>query len=299
MPYELDLVPCEDRRGLEKSLAEAVALVTRRADINDALLAQANRLRLIQQVGVGTDRIDLAAATRRGIAVANTPGAPSTAVIEHAFLLMLAAARNFAGQVDTVRRGAWSGVEVWEGTELCGSTIGIVGYGSIGRGLARRARAFDARVLVSTRTPPVEPQEGIAFTTLATLLHESDMLVLAPALTPQTRGLIGRAELARMKPSAILVNISRGAVLDEPALLESLRAGRLRGAALDAFAQEPLPADSPLRNTPGLLATPHIAGSSQQSRRRIWDQIMANLEHLANGDPLQALVNAGPALARR
>ena len=122
------------------------------------------------------------------------------------------------------------------------------------------------------------------------MLAESDILVLAMALNAQTRGMIGASELARMKPTALIVNIARGAVIDEAALLSALSAGRLRGAALDAFTTEPLPADSPFRRLPNVLATPHTAGSTRQSRARIWAQMRANLERLASGAPLANIV---------
>lgn len=283
MPHELVFVPYDDVPALTLALEDADALVTRRADVNEALLAGAGRLKLVQQVGTGTDRIDFAAIERHAMAAANTPGAPSNAVVEHAFLLMLAALRDLPAQLDAIRAGRWSGTEVWQGREIAGATVGIVGFGAIGSAIARRALAFEAQVVATTRTIPCAPWPNVAFTDLETLLKRSDILVLAPALTPRTRGMIGAAELALMKPTAILVNVSRGAVVDEGALIAALEAGRLRGAALDAFVTEPLPKDSVLRRMPNVIATPHTAGSSQQSRRRIWDQIVENLARLSDG----------------
>ena len=283
MPYRLDFVAYDDVPALKRSLEDADALVTRRADVNDALLEHAGRLKLVQQVGTGTDRIDFKAIERRGIAAANTPGAPSNAVVEHAFLLMLAALRNLPAQIDAIRAGKWSGTEVWQGREIAGATVGIVGFGAIGNEIAKRAVAFGAKVLVTTRTIPCAPWPSVEFLDLNALLKRSDVLVLAPALTPRTRGMIGAAELALMKPTALLVNVSRGAIVDEAALIAALGAGQLRGAALDAFVTEPLPADSVLRHMPNVLATAHTAGSSEQSRQRIWDQIVENLARLADG----------------
>jgi phosphoglycerate dehydrogenase-like enzyme len=291
LPYDVALIPHEDRDGLRIALATADALVTRRVDVSEALLEGTRSLKLIQQVGTGTDRIDLAAAARCGVAVANTPGAPSPAVVEHAFLLILAALRNLPAQLAAMRAGGWSGPDVWEGRELGGSTLGVLGYGVIGRSIADRALAFGARVIVTTRTRPAEPIAGVSFVGLDVLLRESDVLVLAPALTPETRGLISREAIAAMKPGAILVNIARGAVVDEAALLDALQTGHLGAAALDAFVEEPLPADSPFRFLPSVIATPHTAGSSRQSRQRIWDQISDNLQRLAQGEPLRNIVN--------
>lgn len=291
MEHELCFVPYADVAALRAALAGADALLTRRADVTVDLLRHAPQLRLVQQVGIGTDRIDLAGARRLGVSVANTPGAVSTAVVEHTFLLILASLRKLAAQIDCVRAGGWSGTDVWEANEISGSTVGILGYGSVGRGIASRALAFDARVLVTDRRPIEAPLPGIHAVDLHTLLRESDILIVAASLTPETRGLIGRTELAAMRPSALLVNIARGAIVDEQALLEALTAGRLRGAALDAFTLEPLPADSVLRKLPNVLASPHTAGSTRQSRDRIWQQMRANLDRLAANDALLNIVN--------
>lgn len=245
----------------------------------------------MQQVGVGTDRIDLAAARRLGVAVANTPGAVSTAVAEHAFLLILASLRALPAQLEGMRQGGWSGTEVWEGEEISGRTVGVLGYGSIGRRIARRALAFEARVLGKSRAALQDPDPHVEAVDLDTLLRQSDVLVIAAALTPDTRNLIGANELALMKRSALLVNVARGAIVDERALVQALTTGGLRGAALDAFAVEPLPADSILRRLPNVVVTPHSAGSSRQARDRIWQQMRANLDRLAANERLLNVVN--------
>lgn len=291
MPHELRFVPYDDLPTLRAALATADALLTRRADVTEELLRHAPQLRLVQQVGIGTDRIDLKGARRLGVPVANTPGAVSPAVMEHAFLLILASLRNLATQIDCMRAGGWSGTEVWEADEICGSTVGILGYGSVGRGIASRAVAFEARVLVTERIRIEALPPGIQQVDLSTLLGESDIFIIAASLTPETRGLIGRAELAVLRPSALLVNFARGAIVDEAALLEALTSGRLRGAALDAFTTEPLPANSVLRKLPNVLASPHTAGSTRQSRDRIWRQMRANLDRLAANEPLHDIVN--------
>ena len=291
MAHELRFVPYDDVAALRAALAGADALLTRRADVTEELLRHAPRLRLVQQVGIGTDRIDLAGARRLGVAVANTPGAVSPAVMEHVFLLILACLRNLAAQIDCVRSGGWSGTEVWEADEICGATVGVLGYGSVGRGIASRALAFEARVLINDRRPIETLPPGMQQVDLHTLLRESDILVISASLTPETRGLIGRAELALMRPTALLVNTARGAIVDQQALLDALKGGGLRGAALDAFTQEPLPADSVLRNLPNVLASPHTAGSTRQSRDRIWRQMQANLDRLAANEPLLNIVN--------
>lgn len=291
MDHDVTFVPYDDLGALTESLAEADAFVTRRVNVTAEFLRNAGRLRLVQQVGVGTDRIDLAATASHGIAVANTPGAPCNAVVEYTFLMILSAYRNFATQLECIREGGWSGVEVWEANEISGKTLGIIGYGVIGRGIARRALAFDARVLVTDIVSPPDVPDGVSMVDLETLMRESDIVVVAASLTPETRGLIDRDTLALMKPSGLLVNVARGAIVDEDALLEALNTGRLWGAALDAFVREPLPKDSPLRHMPKVVATPHAAGSTKESRARIWHHMLDNLDRLAAGRELRNVVN--------
>lgn len=289
-PYDPVFVPHDDVPALLAALDGSAALVTRRVNVDRALLAGARSLRLVQQVGIGTDRIDLECARQMDIAVANTPGATSNAVVEHCFMLTLASLRNLVDQADAMRRGGWSGASVWEGEEIAGKTVGIIGYGSIGSDLARRFLAFGARVVVGTRTVPDSRPDGIGFVSLPALLAQSDIVVVAAGLNASTRGMIGRAELASMKEGALLVNIARGAIVDEEALVEALASGRIR-AALDAYTVEPLPAGASLRAMPEAVLTPHSAGSSRQSRDRIWRQMSDNLARLASGRALENIVN--------
>ncbi len=289
--HDLLFVTAGDPQLLVEALRNADALIVRRTRVTEPLLLAAPRLRLIQQVGIGTDGIDLEAARRLGIPVANTPRAVTIAVVEHTFLLLLAAIRGFPQQNDRLRLGQWSTPQAWESTELAGSTLGIVGFGSIGRGIATRALAFDARVLVHTRSVPAHLPPAIQLADMETLLRESDSVVLAVPLTPETRGMIGSRQLATMKPTAVLVNVARGALVEEEPLVEVLRSGGLRAAALDVFAREPIPSDSPLRSLPNVVATPHYAGASRESRDRIWRQVMENLDRLACGQPVRNAVN--------
>lgn len=290
MKHDIVFVPHDDVEALVAALAEADALVSRRVNAPADFLKRIQKVRLVQQVGVGTDRIDLPAAAALGISVANTPDAPNNAVVEHTFLIILAALRGFTGQVNAMRTGGWSGSEVWDGEEVGGKTVGIIGFGSIGADLARRLVAFKADVIVHTRTVPAKAPGGIGFVDLPALLKRSDILIVAAGLNPSTRGMLGPAELAMMKPGALFVNIARGAIVDEQALTAALQAGRLRGA-LDAFAREPPLADSPLRNMEGVVVTPHSAGASRQSRDRIWALMLENLDRLADGRELINVVN--------
>ncbi|MCO5065220.1 MAG: hypothetical protein M9924_12515 [Rhizobiaceae bacterium] len=290
MDHDVVLAPHDDVDALVTALANSEALVSRRVTITSEFMSRTPRLRFVQQVGVGTDRIDLAAAAALGIRIANTPDAPNNAVVEHTFLIILAALRNFPDQVHTMRTGGWSGTKVWEGEEIGGKTVGIIGYGSIGSDLAKRLVVFGADVIVNTRTIPAKAPHGVSFAELPALLTRSDILVVAAGLNPSTRGLLGAAELAMMKPGALFVNIARGAIVDEQALTQALRAGRLR-AALDAFAHEPLPEKSQLRTLENVVLTPHSAAASKQSRDRIWAQMVENLNLLSAGQNPKNVVN--------
>lgn len=292
MSHDVTFVPLGDPDALKASLEDADAFVTRQVRVTQELLNAGRRLRLVQQVGAGVNRIDLAAAGALGIPVANTPGAPTIAVVEHTFLLILAALRRLPAQIDGMRAGIWSDTDIWENEEISGSTVGIVGYGLIGQELARRLIAFGAKVLVNTRTAPRVAPDGIGFVDLDTLMRESDILIVATALTPETRGLVGRRELGLMKPSAFFVNIGRGPIVDEQALYEMVASRVIRGAALDVFSQEPLPRDSPLRTLSNVILTPHSAGATRHARNRIWRAALDNLDRLASGRELINIVNA-------
>jgi phosphoglycerate dehydrogenase-like enzyme len=297
--HDLTFVPLGDTETLKKSLADADAFVTRQVLVTGELLSVCNRLRLVQQVGAGINRIDLAAAGARGIPVANTPSAPTIAVAEHMILLILAALRGLPAQIEALRAGRWPTTDVWENDEICGRTVGLIGYGSIGRAFTKRMLAFDARMLVTTRTPPLEAPHGVRFVDLDTLLRESEILVIAAPLTRETEGMIGARELAKMKPSAVFVNVGRGAIVDEAALHEALAERRIRGAALDVFTQEPLPLDSPFRTLSNVIMTPHSGGSTKHARGRIWAAAMDNLDRLASGRELVNIVNKKELAARR
>ncbi len=218
---------------------------------------EASALKLISRWGVGYDAIDIAAATRQGVIVAYTPGLLNDAVADYATALMFALARRVHEGHLTMRQGTWT--PGW-GHDIAGRTLGLIGCGRIGQTVARRVSGFDMRVIAYDTTPhPEAVRLGIEFVPLDQLLAESDFVSLHAALTPETRDLIGEAQLRKMKPSAYLVNTARGAMVDEAALLRALREGWIAGAALDAFVVEPLPADHPFRTAPNLLLTPHQA----------------------------------------
>jgi D-3-phosphoglycerate dehydrogenase len=243
--------------------------------------------------GAGVDMIPIEAATAAGVLVANTPGANAVTVAEYAIAQMLQLARRLASIDARLRSADWLGARVQAdtGTDLFGRTLGIVGMGSIGSALARIAGAGLSMRVLGHRASDAPMPQAVVRASLTQLLAESDYVVLACPLTEATRGLIGSAELAQIKHGARLVNVSRGAVIDETALIDALRSGRLAGAALDVFATQPLPADSPLRAFEQVLLTPHMAGITLDSMRRMGELALAQaLEIVAGGRP-RHLVN--------
>jgi phosphoglycerate dehydrogenase-like enzyme len=225
----------------------------------------ANQLKIIARWGVGYDSIDVPAATRNGIVVTYTPGFLDDTVANYTFTLMLALARRVHEVHAGMTRGEW---QVTWGDDVSGKTLGIVGFGRIGRAVARRAAAFNLRVLVQSAHPATD-FPGVEFVSLVRLLAESDFISLHAALSPATRGLIGEAQFRAMKPTAYFINTARGAMVDEPALLRALNEHRIAGAALDVFAHEPLPAESPLRHAPNILLSPHQSSCARSTGERV------------------------------
>jgi D-3-phosphoglycerate dehydrogenase len=273
-----------------------------RAPLPAAMFA-APRLRAAVRHGAGLDMIPVAAATAAGVLVANVPGANARTVAEHAVMVTLMLLRRFR-QVDAdLRAGGWlAGRAHAEATgELAGRTLGIVGMGAVGRALFAIARGgFGLEVLAHTRSPDRVP-EGVRAVPLDALLAEADVVALCVPLTPETAGLIGRERIARMKPSALLVNVARGPVVDEAALVDALRAGRIGGAALDVFATQPLPADHPFLALPNVIVTPHLAGITEESMARMGTGAAAEAVRMLAGGLPKNLVNpeAVPAYRRR
>ncbi len=265
--------------------------------VDDVLLARLPGVRVISNFGVGVDHIDVAAATRRGIPAGNTPGVLDGATADLAFALLLAAGRRLV-EGDRYARGPHFlhyDPSYMLGREIHGSTLGILGMGRIGEQVARRARGFDMSVLYHNRhrRPEVEAGLGVRYASRDELLAASDYVVLTVPLTPQTHHLIGRAELARMKPTAILVNAARGAVVDTDALTEALKERRIYAAALDVTDPEPLPRDHPLLQLENVVLTPHLGSATEQTRRRMAEISVENLMAGLEGKPLRFQVRAG------
>lgn len=248
------------------------------------------RPRLIQLLSAGFDGLDLDQARRAGVPVATNGGANAVAVAEHAVLLMLAVYRRLLPLASLVRDGEWVAATRadLELHELEGRTVGLLGLGQIGRAVAQRVRAFGCRVRyydLVRRLPEEEAALEVEYAPLGDLLRSADVLSVHVPLTPQTRGLIGRAELEQLQPTAVLINTARGGIVDEAALVEALRTGRLLGAGLDTFEQEPLPPDHPLRTLPNVVATPHVAGPTWESWPKRLRNAYANVERVARGEP--------------
>ncbi len=262
---------------LREALAEVeglLCLLTERVD--RALLDAAPRLRAIANYAVGTDNIDLELTLARGIPVGVTPDALTEATADLAFALLLAAARRLPQAAADARAGAWRTWEPagWLGAEVDGAALGIVGFGRIGRALARRAQGFRMTV------------RSTADTELDELLACSDYISLHVPLTQRTRHLIDAAALKRMRPTAILVNTSRGAVIDQAALIDALRAGEIAAAALDVTDPEPPPPGDPLYDTPNLLVVPHIGSATHTARARMTELAVENLLAGLDGRPM-------------
>lgn len=260
--HELDIVTCAeaDVAGFERLLADADVLLHNLRPVTAEHVAAAPRLRLIQKLGVGVNTIDLQAARHRGIAVCNMPGSNSRAVMEMTLLLMLACLRRLPVFDDRTRRGeGWGWPAEMQDTlgELAGRTVGLAGYGSVPRLLAPVLEAMGARVVYCCRG---EKADAVGtWVDKARLLAESDILSLHMPLTEETRHWLDRDAIAAMKPGAIVVNTARGGLIDEDALVAALTTGRLMGAGLDVFAEEPTPRDNPLLALDRVVAAPHVA----------------------------------------
>jgi len=276
----------------EPYLADCDALLVRSAvKVTPAVLAKAPKLRVIGRAGVGVDNVDLDAATEAGVLVMNTPGGNAVSVAEHTLALMLALARAVPAATASTTSGKWE-KKKFLGHELRGKTLGILGLGNIGQEVERRARGFEMRVLavdpfVSSRTAK---DLGVDLVDLETLYRDSDYISLHVGLTPETRGMINTAAIAKMKDGVRIINCARGELVDSAAVAEALKSGKIAGAGLDVFDPEPLPATDPLLGAPNLVATPHIAGSTEEAQEivglRIVDQLV---EYLENGIAINAV----------
>lgn len=276
------------RAELETMAADAICLIVRnRTRVDAALLDKAPKLKVIGRLGVGLDNIDMAACNARGITVCPAIGANAVSVAEYVIGTMLVLLRGPAYFSSArVAAGEWPREEMSRGGEAAGRRFGIIGYGSIGQTVGVRARGLGMHVVAHDDYLPAESPawEHAERATLDEVLDTSDVITLHCPLTPQTRGLIGASELARMRKGAILINTARGGIVDEPALAEALRSGHLGGAAVDVFTAEPIdgPTAAIFRDVPNLILTPHVAGVTLESNARISTVTVENVLRALN-----------------
>ena len=270
----------------------AEVLLTNKTVLDGATLGALPQLRYVGVLATGYNVVDIETARRRGVVVTNVPGYGTPSVAQATFALLLELTNHVGHHSRAVREGRWASNPdfcFWDRPliELAGRTLGIVGFGAIGQAVAHIAQAFGMAVLVHSRTE--RPTPGMRFVDLDSLLAESDVVSLHCPLTPATQNLMNADRLARMKPTAFLLNTSRGPLIDEPALAHALNEGRLAGAALDVLSAEPPAADNPLLTARNCILTPHIAWATLAARRRLLDTVAANLGAFLAGRPVNVI----------
>lgn len=284
------------REILEEKIGEVDGLYCLLTEtIDEKLLRRANRLKVVSNMAVGYNNIDVAAASRRGILVTNTPGVLTETTADLTFALLLATARRIVEAADFVREGRW---KTWSpllltGQDVYGATLGIIGLGRIGEALAKRAKGFDMRILYHNRNrkPQAEQALGVEYRDLDALLQESDFVCILTPYTVETKNLIGERELSLMKKTAVLINSARGGIVNEQALYEALQNGTIWAAGLDVFAEEPVAADHPLLRLPNVVALPHIGSASIRTRTKMAELAALNLLQALKGERPAHLVN--------
>jgi D-3-phosphoglycerate dehydrogenase len=280
------------RAALLEALGKADALLVRSATrVDSELLDAAPRLTVVGRAGVGVDNVDVPAATARGVLVLNSPTGNVVSAVEHTFAVLLALLRRVPEAAASMAAGRWEKSK-FLGSELSGKTLGIVGLGQVGSRVASRARAFEARLLAHDPFLPLEKAQemGVPLVPLEDLLEQSDVVTLHSTAS-KGRPLLGREEIARMKPGAVLVNVARGSLVDRAALYQALSEGRLAGAALDVFDPEPPDPDDPLLKLPNVVATPHLGASTVEAQERVSTQTVEALLEALAGAPYVPAVN--------
>ena len=299
--FEIDLWESElppPYSELAARAQSADALLTMVTDKIDApLLAAAPRVRIVSQLAVGVDNIDLAQCSKRGIAVGHTPGVLTETTADLAFALLLATARRITEADRYVREGRWRtwGPAILLGRDIHGATLGIIGFGAIGRAVARRATGFGMRILYRARDAIHHLTEAIELGATAVdleeLLRTSDFISIHLPLTEETRLMIGAREIAAMKPGAILINTARGPIVDQRALLDALASGHLAGAGLDVTESEPIDLSDPLLRVPSVVITPHVGSASHATRSKMADMAVDNILDVFDGRPPRFCAN--------
>ena len=288
-------IPPSRKTVLEEISAVDGLLATLIVRLDEELLEAGKNLKIISLYAVGYDSVDLAAATRRGIMVTNTPGVLTDATADTAFLLMLMAARRAIEADCILRAGEWKywSPDFMVGADLTGATLGIVGLGQIGQAMARRALGFGMKVIYCSRTrmPEMETSLGVRYCEFDELLSSSDFVSLHCPLTPQTKNVIGERELRLMKPTAILINTARGGVVDQAALYRACSEGWIKGAGLDVFEKEPVPPEDPVLTLKNITTLPHIGSATLNARNGMARTVAQNLLDGLEGRRPANLVN--------
>ncbi len=300
--WEDEMPPSAEQ--LDALLGDADGALTLLTDrIDGPVLNRHPNLKVVSNFAVGYDNIDANAATERGVLVCNTPDVLTAATADHTWALLMSAARRIPESMEYVREGKWRtwGPLLLLGQEISGATLGIIGLGRIGKEVARRASGFGMRVLAHDEYQDHDfaSRNSIEYTDLDTVLREADFVTLHVALTPETRHLIGAAEFAKMKPTAILINASRGPVVNTDALVAALQSGEILAAALDVTDPEPLAADHPLVNMDNCIVVPHTASATVQTRDAMATLAARNLVAGLQGDKPPASVNFDAVMAKR
>lgn len=271
-------------------LGDAVAAIASTDPFDRTVFESSPNLRVIARTGVGIDTIDVAAATDNGVVIATTPGANEETVADHTLALMLSLVRRLDEHDRSVREHRWDRAGALTPGDMVGATVGLIGSGVIGRAVIRRVRAFGSRVIVCDPAL-TEADEGTELCSLDELLVQADVVSIHVPLLEGTRNLIGRRELSKMKPSSVLVNASRGHIVDETALVEALRAGSIAAAALDVFAEEP-PFSSELLDLPNMLLTPHVGGLSLRAIDAMTQRATRSVLQVLSGESTPDAINA-------
>ena len=281
-----DTLPGSEEKLMERvAQAEIVVNIRSSCRFTERVFEATPSLRLLSIWGTGTDNVDLPSAARHGVTVTNTPGVSAPAIAEHALTLMLAAARRIPRIDGEVRRGTWPRGGV---TLMAGKTLGIIGLGAVGRRFAQIGSGIGMRVIAWTMHP--NPALGIELMPLEDVLREADVVSLHLRLSDQTRGFLNQERLAMMKPNAILLNTARGPIVDEAALIDALRHGRIAAAGLDVFDQEPLPAGHPITTLDNVVLTPHSAGVCVEALEAGLALAVENVKNFLAGQPMNVVV---------
>ena len=289
-PHQWEEYPATSIEQIFARIQDATIVITNKVQLRREMMAQLPKLKMVAVSATGTDNVDIAYCKERGIIVSNIRKYSVHTVPEHVFMLMLALRRNLLAFREDLQKGAWQKSSqyclfTYPVRDLHGSTLGIVGSGAIGKAVAQIAQAFGMKVLLAERKGATEVRPG--YTAFDTVMRESDVVTLHLPLNEQTRHLIGTAELSSMRPDALLINTARGGLVDESALLEALKTGRIAGAGFDVLSKEPPTEGHPLLdlNLPNFILTPHIAWSGREAMQTLADQLIDNIEAYVAGAP--------------